>query len=220
MKSGLFILVVMLLLVTGSGGAFAGTVDIEPWSYPNGIAGEGLSLSLPSDVEKYVQFVYVTKNKCKKNCATVNHIAQDKRVEVIFNQEGDYFVSINYRGKEQLAENVFRGIALQYGYPVRVGKMYFMPRNRWDDANGIIYQTFLLIPQFGYQMPQHIDAEISLGDIKKTVSFNCLTVQSYGYCETNPIQLTGNEYNDILGDTYTCVKTADTQSCHIARYTW
>lgn len=210
---------VAIFLFSISGVVSAGTVDIQPWSYPNGYT-EGLSLSLPSDAEQFNYYVKISGCKGKKNCPTSNLIRQDKRIEIVFNQEGDYVVYASYWGREKLTENISRNIGLQYEFPIKVGKIYFMPRNRWDDVNGTIYQTFLVMPQFGYTMPQHIDAEISLGDIKRSVSFNCLTMQSYGYCETSPIELTGDEYNQVIGDTYTCFKTADTESCHIARYTW
>lgn len=214
MKKQVILVAVAVGMFFGCSVAFAG-LDIVPWSYTTGDK-QVFSFSFPQGTD---QEISVTVSGKKKNTA-VNMDASDDRVEVEAFAPGNYVIHARVKANEWLRQDVSRPVVLNMGYPVKVGKVFFTNHFRMSLAEGDVGYNFIVYPQFGYVMPDRIEAEMTFGDVTKTVAFNCgqKYIQSYGYCTTSLVEFSPEEYVQIVGDTYTCFKSKDTESCRIMRY--
>ncbi|MDO8240940.1 MAG: hypothetical protein Q7T51_03115 [Candidatus Moranbacteria bacterium] len=198
--------------------ALADGADILPWSYPNGQEGQTFAFGISQKISNPQIRINVGGGNRKSVSAVT--LDEDNWAEVSILKEGAYNIRVTVKGEEQLTQNLSRSVHVHIEYPVKVGKVYFRDHYRMHLANGNIGYTFMVYPQFGYEMPDRIDAEVTFGDVIKEVSFSCGQnyIRNQGYCETNIVELTPSEYVEVLGETYTCLKTDETESCQNIRF--
>jgi hypothetical protein len=216
MKKQMMLVVSVLVIIFSSSMVFAG-VDIIPWSYPEGDR-QVFSFSFTGAVDP--QMTVTVAGPRKKKNTIVTPILEDQRIEVSVLAEGDYLIYGQIKTSKQLSQNISRLVVLTMGFPVKVGKIFFLDHSRMHLAEGNVGYNFIVYPQFGYVMPDHVEAEMSFGDVVKAVSFSCGQnyVQNNGYCTTDLVEFSPEEYQQVVGDTYTCFKSDETESCRIMRY--
>lgn len=217
MKRHFMVFAVMVLtLTTFFISGVQAAVEVNPNSYPNGDTPV-FTFKFP-DGSNYN--VTINRRECRRTNCLVDFVREEDRMEVEVLSPGDYKIRLRIAGEEYLSADKSRFTIINEEYPVRVGMISFHTHYTMSLTEGKAGYTFIVYPLFGYIPPSHIDGEMRFGDVVKAVSFNCgqRYIDTQGYCETNLIELSPQEYLQVVGDTYTCFETDETESCRVVRF--
>lgn len=211
-REALFVAILMVISIFTTSNVLA--VDIVPWAHvgdfgpvftftAKGINPENMTAKVP---------------QCKKTVCESYYNEIADRFEVEIGDTGRFNIMVNIFDDQILSDGSVRTVQAKENFPVRVGNVLLLPHMELDRLEGKAGYIFLIYPLFGYVLPRHIDAEMTFGhNIKKQTSFNCYADVT-GYCDTGLIEMTADEYLRVLGNTYVCFKTADTETCQFVHF--
>ncbi len=189
---------------------YAGEPDVASFSY-NGVDYQGFEFYITGDEICQAKIRVKGRGEVFISDGT---ISKESKVTVEIADKGNYFIKLDVNCKE--AGKNKSSHVYHYNFPVKVGDLYFFQLYDYDLENGNIGQGFIVYPLFNYPISRST-VDIDFAGIKKTIPLYCSP--SPDYCITGIAEFSPEEFEYILGDTYTCFKVAGAdEGCWTIKY--